>query len=997
MKRMSRLFILAIFMLLTLGASVVPGWGTLIRIGVLAKRGPAVCVKKWAPMAQYLASRIPGKAFEIVPLDFDQIIPSVQKRACDFVLVNPAFYVELEYQFGADRIATLKNLRLGRAYTQFGGVVFCRADRKDIRGYDDLKGKRYAAPNPFALGSWIAVRRELNDAEIDPYHKFKSLKFLGTMDAVVYAVRDGRADAGSVRTDTLERMAQEGKINIKVFRIIGMREKTKAFPFACSTRLYPEWPFAKVRHTSRKLAEQVTVALIKMSRDSAAARAAKCAGWTIPLNYQSVHECLKELKLGPYRGFGKVTFADILKTYWSLILVIFVLFIVMVGALVVYFSFNRKLKLEIEERKREEEALRKSEERFRIVSENSHDGIFILGEDYKFKYANDKLCKIFEHKREEIIGHDFREFLSEDSKKLLTERYIMRQRGIKVPSQYEAGIIRGGGEKRIVEIKATVVRDSKNNVRTIGQLLDITERKQAEEALRESEERFRVVVENSHDGILILGEDYKFEYVNDKLCEMFGREHAEIIGHDFREFLEGNARELVTERYIKRQSGENVPARYEFDIVRGDGEKRIVEVNATVVRDSKGGIRTIGQILDITERRRAEEEKRALEVQLNQSQKMEAIGVLAGGVAHDFNNLLTAIIGNADLAQIKIGKDAPAYQNIEEILKSGQRAAALTRQLLAFSRKELIRPEVLNINNLAMNLEKMLRRLIGEDIDLVTVYAPDLWAVKVDPGQMEQVIMNLSVNARDAMPEGGKLTIETGNVELDEDYCRVHGLGNKTGEFVMLAVTDSGVGMDRETQARIFEPFFTTKGIGRGTGLGLSTVYGIVKQNKGYIWVYSEPGEGTTFKVYLPRSETDVGDLRKKQFPKNLCKGIETILVVEDDETLCNTVKAILEGYGYRIIMAPNGKEAVKMLDSHDGPVHLLLTDVVMPGMSGRDLAIQLQSRIPGIKILYMSGYTDNAIVHHGVLEKDVAFIQKPFTGEGLAGKVREILDTTHD
>jgi CheY-like chemotaxis protein len=296
-----------------------------------------------------------------------------------------------------------------------------------------------------------------------------------------------------------------------------------------------------------------------------------------------------------------------------------------------------------------------------------------------------------------------------------------------------------------------------------------------------------------------------------------------------------------------------------------------------------------------------------------------------------------------------------------------------------------------------MNLEKMLRRLIGEDIDLVTVYAPDLWAVKVDPGQMEQVIMNLSVNARDAMPEGGKLTIETGNVELDEDYCRVHGLGNKTGEFVMLAVTDSGVGMDRETQARIFEPFFTTKGIGRGTGLGLSTVYGIVKQNKGYIWVYSEPGEGTTFKVYLPRSETDVGDLRKKQFPKNLCKGIETILVVEDDETLCNTVKAILEGYGYRIIMAPNGKEAVKMLDSHDGPVHLLLTDVVMPGMSGRDLAIQLQSRIPGIKILYMSGYTDNAIVHHGVLEKDVAFIQKPFTGEGLAGKVREILDTTHD
>jgi nitrogen-specific signal transduction histidine kinase/ActR/RegA family two-component response regulator len=394
---------------------------------------------------------------------------------------------------------------------------------------------------------------------------------------------------------------------------------------------------------------------------------------------------------------------------------------------------------------------------------------------------------------------------------------------------------------------------------------------------------------------------------------------------------------------------------------------------------------------DVTEKKKEEEERKKLQAQLNQAQKMEAIGTLAGGVAHDFNNILTTIIGNTDLALMDLGKDPHRY--IVEIRKAGHRAAALTRQLLAFSRKELIRPEILDLSQLSMNLEKMLRRLIGEDIELISDYAPDPWQVEADPGQMEQVIMNLSVNARDAMPKGGKLTIEIANVELDEGYFRDHGVEDETGPYVMLAVTDSGIGMDKETRARIFEPFFTTKEMSHGTGLGLSTVYGIVKQNKGHLWVYSEEGKGTTLKVYLPKADKGVEGVEEEQSPARSFRGSETILVAEDDEMLRDMAREMLEGYGYRIITAENGREAMKIADSHDGPIHLLLTDVVMPGMDGRELADQLQKKLPEIKVLYMSGYTANAIAHHGVLEENVEFIQKPFTQEGLAGKVREVMD----
>ncbi|MBW2741090.1 MAG: response regulator [Deltaproteobacteria bacterium] len=330
---------------------------------------------------------------------------------------------------------------------------------------------------------------------------------------------------------------------------------------------------------------------------------------------------------------------------------------------------------------------------------------------------------------------------------------------------------------------------------------------------------------------------------------------------------------------------------------------------------------------------------------------------------------------------------------MEEIKKAGEKAASLTRQLLAFSRKQIVQPEILDINELLTDIEKMLGRLIGEDVELLTIPEPELWQVKIDPGQIEQVIMNLAVNARDAMPKGGKLTIETDNADLDKNYFREHDIkGEKPGHYVMLAVSDTGSGMDKKTREHIFDPFFTTKGVGKGTGLGLSTVYGIIKQNNGFVWVYSEPGQGSTFKVYLPKVKGDAEPEEKKQSPVEDLGGSETVLIVEDDDSLRNFAQEVLQSYGYRILVAENGEDALRVSKEYESPIHLLLTDVVMPKMGGKKLAERLQPLYPQMKVIYMSGYTDNAIVHHGVLEPGLNFLEKPFTPEGLARKVRKAL-----
>ncbi len=394
-------------------------------------------------------------------------------------------------------------------------------------------------------------------------------------------------------------------------------------------------------------------------------------------------------------------------------------------------------------------------------------------------------------------------------------------------------------------------------------------------------------------------------------------------------------------------------------------------------------LRLRGLMIDVTERRN-------LEAQLRQAQKMEAVGRLAGGVAHDFNNLLTVIIGHSELLAESLGREESLREQAHEIQRAGERAASLTRQLLAFSRQQVLAPQVVDLNTVILGVEKMLKRLIGEDIELATVLDPNLGRTKADPGQIEQIILNLAVNSRDAMPQGGRLVIRTADADLTEaDKLRMHYI--LPGPYAVVEVEDTGCGMDQGTQAHIFEPFFTTKEKGKGTGLGLSTVYGIVKQSGGYIWVESEPGRGSTFKVYLPRTE-EVAKPSENGPSVVTAQGSETILLVEDEDPVRTLVLGVLRSRGYQMLEASRGDDALKICQRYPGPINLVITDVVMPHMNGRELAKRLRDSHPEAKVLYVSGYTDDAVVQHGILEEGAAYLQKPFTPEGIVGKVRELL-----
>jgi PAS domain S-box-containing protein len=635
---------------------------------------------------------------------------------------------------------------------------------------------------------------------------------------------------------------------------------------------------------------------------------------------------------------------------------------------------------DIEEQKRVEQTLRGSEGRFRAFIDHAADALFLVDPDGVILDVNLQACESLGYTRDELIGMGLSE-IDPNVSPAAPQQLVKPEAGGTVT--FDSRHRRKDGSVFPVEVRTRLIR-IEDTLYRLSLARDLTDRKRAEEALRRSEEMLRQAEAIAHVGAWTYEVDEGVYYCS----EEGGRIGGCAPGPHPAEAL--NAKNHPDDLpYVKaaiEATLAGAPLEMEHRLL-ADGRVKWVHVQGQPEQDASGRVvRVVGATQDITKRRMLEE-------QFRQAQKMEAVGRLAGGIAHDFNNMLAVINGYSELLLLRTPFQDPAHAQLQEIRSAGERAQALTGQLLLFSRQQSVEQRVIQLNEVIVSMEKLLFRLLGEDVMLSTLLAPDLGQVLADRGQIEQVLMNLAVNARDAMPQGGTLIIETANVTLDRTQHQRGVLGAPPGDYLLLGVTDTGTGMDDETMAHIFEPFFTTKQVGVGTGLGLATVYGVVEQSRGDIVVSSDPGWGTTFKIYLPRVTSRRSGQSAKGTTTDALPGVETVLVVEDDALVRGLVLSVLKAQGYTLLQAAGGEDALQICEQHPDPIHLVITDVVMPRMSGREVAEAIRMKRPEARVLFMSGYTDDAVLLRGVSSREAAFIQKPFSPSALARKVREMLD----
>jgi PAS domain S-box-containing protein len=643
--------------------------------------------------------------------------------------------------------------------------------------------------------------------------------------------------------------------------------------------------------------------------------------------------------------------------------------------------------IDVSERKRAEASLQELAQ----VSAAASDYIVLIGVDYRYRFANDVYLRARRLRPDDIVGRHMIEVVGRQMFEELGRPQVdAALRGELVESLEWTDL--GRGEPHYLHVRVTPFRETDGTISGVVMTgRDISDFTRAEEALRSSEALYHDLVETSQDLIWQCDAEGRYTYLNPAWEAAFGYRLEEMLGRSFTDFQWPEQAQRDLDAFGHLLAGGSLKGHETIHVRKDETEIHLV-FNAKAVLGPDGRVGgTRGTAYDITERKRAEAERERLREQLTQAQKMESVGRLAGGVAHDFNNMLGVILGHTEMALDRIGSDAPLYADLEEIQKAAERSADLTRQLLAFARKQTVAPRVLDLNETVQGMLKMLGRLIGEDITLTWMPGSSLRPVFVDPSQVDQILANLCVNARDAIGGPGTITIETGNVCFDTAYCVGHA-GFAPGEHVLLAVSDDGCGVDAGTLTHLFEPFFTTKGVGKGTGLGLATVYGIVKQNNGFIDVRSQPGRGTTFRIYLPRHEAERAQRVEQEPVQTSASGGGTILLVEDEPAMLNITAAMLERMGYAVIAAGTPGEAIRLAREHRGHIDLVVTDVVMPEMNGRDLAKNLMTLYPDISRLFMSGYTADVIAHHGVLDEGVHFIQKPFTTKTLAARISDVL-----
>jgi PAS domain S-box-containing protein len=965
------------------------GYCDVIKIGILANRGDEKCRQMWDPTADYLSNKLPGHAFKIVPLSFDALSSAVKNEEVDFLLANPSIYVDLEVQYGISRIATLRS-QYSKVYPFFGGVIFTRSDNSKIYTLRDLIGKNFIAVNPTSLGGWQVALREFKKAGIDPSRDFESVHFSGNHESAIHAVLDGKADAGTANTDVFADLVQNKKIKLNDFRILvpeGLNINKNDFPYPISTRLYPGWPLSKLKKTPEDLATKVAITLLDMNADNEAARSADSKGWSYPLNYQEVHELKKELTLGVYKDFDKAPMMIILQKHKSQVFLLLLIFLILLTTAIVLAYLYRHSKLT-------EQALRLSENKFSTAFRAVPAGLSISSlSDGHYIEVNDTFLRDRGYTREDIIGHRVTELNMwvepeqriEMLSKLQESGTMMTSREVKFRTKtgeirtmlWSAELMEFGGEKNVIAISQ-----------------DITQLREVQEALRKSEEWYRSVIDYTYNWEYWIDDNGNFLYVSPS-CKR-------ITGYDPEDFMKD--KELLLKiihpddiqlfnnhLHSISEHGEVVPI--EFRIINSEGEEKWIGHICQSVTGSKGDIR--GRRVsnrDITDRKRLERESEKLQNQLLHAQKMEAVGQLAGGIAHDFNNIISAIIGYGYLLQKKLGSDDPLRSDVEQILDSANRAAEVTRNLLAFSRKQIMNARPVNINEIISKIDKLLLRLIGEDIEVSTVFADSDLVCMADAGQIEQVLLNLATNARDAMPGGGKLMISTEFTELDDTFVGNHGFGT-TGKYALIAVSDTGMGMKKEEMEKIFEPFYTTKETGKGTGLGLAMVYGIIKQHAGYIIADSEPGKGTIFRIYLPVASTVEEVPAKSAVDSVPARGTETILVAEDDHKLRKLSEIVLTQNGYKVILANDGEEAISKFIDNKESIQLVLLDMVMPKKGGKEVYNEIRGIRPDIKVIFLSGYTRERIDPNLLLTENINLIAKPVSPRDLLQKTREILD----